>query len=299
MEQPRQKRLLTPFLSKKVPPIPYEDERIVYPKRPNIISAIFFWWLHPVMSTGYKRTLETQDLYRLNDENEVAAMTARFEGIFERRLSNNRRKHIAAKCKARGETPETSSVPAEEDLADHQPPKMLCAWAILETFKWQYGLACLYNTLANTAAVTNPLLSKRLIQFVERHALGLDTQVGKGVGYALGASFMVLLIGILINHGFQNAMLTGAQVKGVLTKAFLDKSFRLSDRARHDYPGSKITSMMGTDLARIDFALGFQPFLVSFPVPTAVAIGILIWNIGAPALVGIGLVFVFCLPSWC
>lgn len=293
MEQPRQKRLLTPFLSKKVPPIPYEDERIVYPKRPNIISAIFFWWLHPVMSTGYKRTLETQDLYRLNDENEVAAMTARFEGIFERRLSNNRRKHIAAKCKARGETPETSSVPAEEDLADHQPPKMLCAWAILETFKWQYGLACLYNTLANTAAVTNPLLSKRLIQFVERHALGLDTQVGKGVGYALGASFMVLLIGILINHGFQNAMLTGAQVKGVLTKAFLDKSFRLSDRARHDYPGSKITSMMGTDLARIDFALGFQPFLVSFPVPTAVAIGILIWNIGAPALVGIGLVFVF------
>lgn len=246
-----------------------------------------------MMSTGYKRTLDTADLYKLNDENEVEAMTARFEGIFERRLHDARQKHIAAKCKARGETIENSSVPAEEDLEGYQPPKLLCAWAILETFKWQYGLACLYNTLANTAAVTNPLLSKKLIQFVERHAMGLDTQTGKGVGYALGASFMVLIIGILINHGFQNAMLTGAQVKGVLTKAFLDKSFRLSDRARHDYPASKITSMMGTDLARIDFALGFQPFMVSFPIPIAVAIGILIWNIGAPALVGIGLVFLF------
>lgn len=295
MEQRRQKRLLTPFLSKKVPPVPYDDERIVYPKRPNLISAIFFWWLHPVMSTGYKRTLETPDLYKLNDENEVAALTARFEGIFERRLSNSRKAHILQKCKARGETPESTSVSPEDDLADFKPPKMLCAWSVLETFKWQYGLACLYNTLANTASVTNPLLSKRLIQFVEDHALGMDTQIGKGVGYALGASFMVLTIGILINHGFQNSMLTGAQVKGVLTKAFLDKSFRLSDRAKHDYSTSRITSMMGTDLARIDFAMGFQPFLVSFPIPVAVSIGILIWNIGASALVGIGLVIVFLL----
>lgn len=245
------------------------------------------------MSTGYKRTLETPDLYKLNDENEVAALNGRFEEIFRRRLSKSRKKHIVAKCKARGETPESTSVSPDEDLADFKPPKMLCAWAVLETFKWQYGLACLYNTLANCASVTNPLLSKRLIQFVEDHTLGIDTHTGKGVGYALGASFMVLVNGILINHGFQNAMLTGAQVKGVLTKSFLDKSFRLSDRSRHEYSTSKITSMMGTDLARIDFALGFQPFLVAFPIPVAVSIGILIWNIGAPALVGIGLVIVF------
>lgn len=39
--------------------------------------------------------------------------------------------------------------------------------------------------------------------------------------------------------------------------------------------------MLGTDLARIDFALGFQPFLIVFPIPIGIAIGILCDNIGA------------------
>lgn len=248
-----------------------------------------------MMATGYKRTLDTPDLFKVNDDNRVETLTRKFEDIFMRRLQRAQDAHIAAKRKKRHEGPGISSVPPEVDLQDFVPPKFLCLWSILETFRWQYGLACLYNTLANTASVCNPLLSKKLIRFVEMHALGLDSAVGKGVGYAIGASCMVLTLGILINHGFYNAMLTGAQVKGVLTKAFLDKTFRLSDRSKHEYPISKITSMMGTDLARIDFALGFQPFLVSFPVPMAVAIGILIWNIGAPALVGIGLVWLFLL----
>lgn len=289
-----QKRLLSRFLSKKVPHIPLDDERKPFPlKSANIISQIFFWWLFPVMNAGYKRTLTPQDLFTLTDEIKVEAMADTFYKSFENRYDRAKIKHIKAKCKARGETLQTSTVDPDDDLEDFELPKTVTILSLLDTFWWQYLGACFFLVLANGGMTCNPLLSKKLIKYVELKAYGYETGVGKGVGYALGSAGVILVTGICINHFFYRSVLTGAQAKAVLTKAILDKSFRLNAEARHKYPASKITSMMGTDLARIDFALGFQPFLFVFPVPIAIAIAILIINIGAVSLIGVALLFIF------
>ncbi|OBA23065.1 hypothetical protein METBIDRAFT_9382 [Metschnikowia bicuspidata var. bicuspidata NRRL YB-4993] len=279
-----QNRLLTPFLPKTVPPIPEENERPEYPTTLNPLSYLFFWWLHPVMRVGYKRTLEPADMFTLNEDIKVETLTRRFQGIFKRRLDTAQHQHVLAKIKQRSETSETSSVSFAEDVRDLELLKHFLTVALFLTFKWQYSLACIFLVLASVGLSTAPLLSKKLIEFVELRALGADVSIGSGVGYALGSSFLVLVIGLLLNHTFQKSMLTGAQTNAVLVKAILDKSFRLNGQLRHDYPVSKITSIMSTDLARIDFALGFQPFLVSFPVAVGITIGILCDNIGAPAM---------------
>lgn len=247
------------------------------------------------MRAGYKRTLQAADLYLLTDDLKVETMTRRFEAIFQSRVAKAKAGHVRAKMAARGETAETNTVDFEEDMLDFVAPKYIVVWSILQTFDRQYGMACLFNVLSGVASATNPLLSKKLISYVEEKALGLEHRTGAGVGYAIGASAMVLINGVLINHAFQRSMLTGAEVKAVLTKSLLDKSFRLSDSAKHKYPSSFVTSLMGADVARIDFALGFQPFLASFPVTLAICIGILCHNIGASAMVGIGLILVFLL----
>lgn len=289
-----QKRLLSRVLSKKVPPIPLDDERKPYPqKTANIVSQIFFWWLFPVMNAGYKRTLTSQDLFTLPDDVKVETMANKFYKSFEIRSSRARVKHIEKKCRARGENLGNSSVDAEDDLADYELPKTVPIFALLDTFWWQYLSASIFLVLANGGMTCNPLLSKKLIKYVELKAYGHETGVGKGVGYALGSAGVILVTGICINHFFYRSMLTGAQAKAVLTKAILDKSFRLNAEARHKYPASKITSMMGTDLARIDFALGFQPFMFVFPIPVAIAIAILIINVGPVALIGVALLFIF------
>lgn len=239
------------------------------------------------MKPGYKRTLEPADLFKLTDDLKVNTMTETFLRNFDQLLAKAKQKHLEAKFKLNG-----SNQP--EDMEDFEVPKYIVVWAILYTFGRRFFLACMFLTLSNVAAATNPLLLKKLIAFVEVKALGLEHHMGKGIGYAIGTSLMVLINGLFINHAFHNSMLMGAMVKGVLTKALLEKTFRLSDKGRHDYPPGKITSMMGTDLARIDFALGFQPFLITFPVPIAIVIGILCHNIGGPAMVGVGLVLIFC-----
>ncbi|EGW32761.1 uncharacterized protein SPAPADRAFT_54783 [Spathaspora passalidarum NRRL Y-27907] len=290
----QQKRLLTFMLSKKVPPIPTEEERDPYPvKKANIISRILFWWLGPVMHTGYRRTLQPEDLFYLTDDIKVQTMADRFYNYMTNDIERARQQHIAEKCKERGETPETSSVDRGKDLADFELSKFLTVWALAKTYKWQYTWACTLLCLSSVGQTTLPLLTKKLIRYVELKSMGVETGIGRGIGYSFGSAIIIFIIGVLINHFFYRSMLTGAQAKAVLTKALLDKSFKLNAAARHKYPVGKITSMLGTDLSRIDFALGFQPFLICFPVPIGIAIGILIWNIGVAALVGVAILLVF------
>lgn len=301
-----QKRLLTPLLLKKVPPIPEEDERKLFPRKINIFSRIFFWWLAPIMSVGYKRTVVEQDMFVLTDDLKVETFAKDFERHMKTRIDKARAKHIAKKASQRAkliaegtEASDSNSdiMDPEKDLDDLELPKYIAGYALLQTFAFQYGLACFLLALSGTASTLSPLLTRKLITYVELKSLGLAESTGQGVGLAIGAALVVFAIGVLFNHSFQYSMLTGAQVKAVLTKTLLDKSFRLSGKARLEYPASRITSLMGTDLARIDLALGFQPFIVTFPITMAISIGILCHYIGAPAMVGVGLAFVFLIST--
>ncbi|EDK44206.1 hypothetical protein LELG_02385, partial [Lodderomyces elongisporus NRRL YB-4239] len=260
----RQKRLLSIFFSKHVPHVPTEDERKPYPQNSaNFLWRIFFWWLSPVMKTGYTRTLQPEDLFYLTDDIKVQTMADNFYRYMTNDIERAKQKWVAEKCKKRGETLETSSVDPEQDLKDFELSKFLTVWALAKTFKWQYTWACVCLALSNAGQTTMPLLTKKLIRYVELKAMGDETGIGKGLGYSFGTAAIVFIVGVLINHFFYRSMMTGAQAKAVLTKALLDKSFKLSSEAKHKYPASKITSMLGhTDLSRIDFALGFQPFLI-------------------------------------
>lgn len=245
------------------------------------------------MVTGYKRTLEPPDLYTLTDEMRVENMANKFYHYFSAHRDKAVTKHIAKKCKQRHETPSTLLTSTEEDLEDFEIPKWVVVWALFATFKWQYSIGAACLVLANSGQTLLPLVSKKLIQFVSARAAGEEVSIGKGIGYSFCAAAMVMIVGILVNHYFYRAQLTGAEAKLVLTKALLDKSFRLSDESRHDYPSGKITAMMGADLSRIDFALGFQPFILAMPVLLAIAIVILVINVGPVSLLGVGSLVIF------
>lgn len=283
-----QQRLLTFMLTKKVPPIPSEEERTPYPEsKASFLSRIFFWWLAPVMNVGYKRTLRPEDLWYLEDELTMQSMADTFYSNLESRVEKDKIKHLLKKQKTQQKTG-GESFTDEENLADFQIPAWTLVFALFLTFKVRYTNAIIFKLFSDTGFVLNPLVTRHLIRYVEDKAFGIEDGIGKGVGYALASAGIVLVSGILMNHFFYRAMLVGAQTKAVLTKVILDKSFKLDGKGRHDYPAGKITSMMGTDLARIDMAIGFQPFLVTFVVPVGICIGLLIWNIGVSALAGIG-----------
>src|SRR5260363_250189 len=62
------------------PPPPPPHPNIEIPEtKAKIFSLIAFWWANDLMSLGYKRPLEKDDLYVLNEKRTAKILTDKFE----------------------------------------------------------------------------------------------------------------------------------------------------------------------------------------------------------------------------
>lgn len=269
----KQRRLLTPLMSKKVPPIPSEDERKAYGEyHTNPVSRMMFWWLNPILKVGYRRTLTENDLFYLEDRQRTETLYEIFRGYLDEEI-----------VRAWKKFQESSDDPREFKLPIYIIP--LC---LFKTMKWEYSRGILQKILGDCASATTPLLQKKLINFVQVKTFSNVGNTGQGVGYAIGVCLMIFFQVLMLTHAFHNFQTSGAKAKAVLTRLLLDKSLTVDARGNHYFPASKIQSMISTDLNRIDLAVGFAPvgFVTIFPI--IICIALLIWNVGVSALVGIG-----------
>ncbi|CAI5755611.1 unnamed protein product [Candida verbasci] len=289
-----QKRLLSFLLKNKDYPIPKDDERKLYPeKNSNYIMRLFFWWLYPIMNVGYTRTLQPNDLWKLPDYMKVESYEEVFNVYLDLQMTKAKLNHIKRKCKERNETIESSSKTQEEDLQDFVLSMVDVGTIIFLTFKRSIIMSCIIACCCMSGWAVTPLLTKALVNYVERRSLGIEPNIGKGIGYSFGVALVMLATGLAFGHFFYIAQKVGVKAKSVLTNAILKKSFKLDAKGRHDFPSGKLTSMITTDLSRIEIALLFQPILIVLPVPIIVAIVILIVNIHVSAVIGIVLFFIF------
>ncbi|KAI5960106.1 uncharacterized protein KGF55_004829 [Candida pseudojiufengensis] len=261
-ELTNQKRLFSWLFCKNVPPIPNENERKDYPWHiTNPLNRMGFWWLYSVLKIGYKRTLDPSDLFKLTPELKVEYMYDKFINNLNPIISKDQ----------------------------YNWPKYAIPYALFLTFKKQYIFSCICLALAFVCISCSPLITRQIIDFVQYKYFGVYTTYNRGIGLTIGSVILIFINGLLLNHFFHNAMICGAQSKAILTKALLMKSFKLNNDSRYKFPVGKITSLMSTDLSRIDLAIGFQPLICCFPIPVIISIVILIKNMGVAALAGIGL----------
>lgn len=277
-----QKRLFSFLHRRKLPEIPADEERKVLPLlHANYLSRIFLWWVIPILRVGYKRTVQPNDLFKMDEKLSIERLFERFDSNMRYYFEKSRREYLKSHPNAT----------EEEVLENARLPKLTTLRALYFTFQRQYLWAVTCAVLANCASGFNPMVTKRLIEFVGHKAVMPHLAVNKGVGYAIGACVVLLVNGLFFNHFFLASQSLGVQAKSVLTKAALNKMFYASAYARHQYPNGKVTSFVTTDLSRIEFALSFQPFLAGFPAVLAICIVLLIVNVGPIALVGIGVFF--------
>lgn len=268
------KRMFTFLFSKKVPLVPLPEERKLYPwRRSSYPARMVFAWLWPILIKGYKRTLVADDLWKLPDDLTVQEMHRRYCEHLEKVLQKRRAKHLRQ----------------HERLDNFEWPIWAVPLALYKTFMFDYTLSCIFLAISFVCQALSPLITRQLIDYVEYRYFGLEPTYNKGVGYTIGAVVLIFINGLLLNHFFHKAMVTGASVKLVLTKEVLLKSFNMLAREKHRFSAGRITSLMSTDLLRVDLAVGFQPLVLCFPIPVVIAVVLLLHNIGVTSLAGIGL----------
>nr|POE49106.1 oligomycin resistance atp-dependent permease yor1 [Quercus suber] len=252
-----------------------EDRMVSREYRAGFFSILYFQWVSPLLSTGYRRPLELNDIWSVNPDRSVDVLTPRLKEALSRR---------------------------REHTGKLDPLLM----AILDTFRKEILIGATCQLTAGILQVLTPFMLRYLIQFAEeayvaRYQGGVPPSVGRGVGIVIGISSMQLLQSMCTSHFIYRGMIFGGQARSTLIACILEKAMRLSGRAKvgtdavdskEGWGNGRINNLMSTDTSRIDQAAANVHRCWVSPIQVVLTLVLLCVNLGYSALAGFGLVCV-------
>ncbi|CAG8651559.1 27572_t:CDS:10, partial [Gigaspora margarita] len=231
----------------------------------NLFSIFTFWWANDLINLGYKRHLEKDDLYVLNDERTAKILTDNFEVEWQKET---------------------------QKIAIGKKPSLLKA---LYRVLWvKFCLAGVCRLVGDILIVTSPFILRFILKFVaDAYYANFNNgvQPPAHVGYTLIVVMFLMQMSatILQNLYFYWGMETGILSRTILITAIYRKTLVLSGKARGLFTNGKITNLMSTDTTRIDFACGYFHMIWTVPIQICLSLIFLIYNIGPSAIAGFAL----------
>lgn len=197
-------RRLNPLKRSIKPPIP-KERRVSREYGASFLSLLTFQWMAPLMSTGYQRPLELNDIWLVNPKRSAPAMSAKLSASFQKRV-------------ARGD-------------------KYPLLWAMHETFKFEFCLGGICQLFSSILMVMSPFTLRYLISFANqayearfRHTA--SPNIANGIGLVIGITAMQMCQSFGTNHFIYRGQMVGAQSRGVLIAVIFEKAMKISGRAK-------------------------------------------------------------------
>ncbi|GAA5952191.1 hypothetical protein JCM8115_003528 [Rhodotorula mucilaginosa] len=275
----------------------------------NWFSKVTFYWIQPMLTTGYQRTLVPTDLWKMPDEFQAGIMADRLMNNFEKR-----RKSVEDWNRAL-------------DDGSYKPSTMRKAWwrvgkafggsgdgrrkvglamALSDTFFWKFWAAGILKIISDGLTVTSPLVTRALITFAtdayasHRGIPGYEAKpIGVGIGLAFGLWGMQICSSLCLHSFFYHSAGSGVLIRATLIAALYRKAMKLSGKARTIVTNGRLVNHIGTDCSRIDFCAGFFHMSWTAPITLIIIMIILIVQIGASCLTGLAFLLIMIPPqSW-
>ncbi|KAF2405484.1 ABC multidrug transporter-like protein [Trichodelitschia bisporula] len=302
-------------LKRNPPPVPTE-RGVSREYTANFFSLLTFQWVTPLMSTGYARPLEVNDLWEINPNRSVHVLAQRLKVNFKLRHEAGGKRPLVG--------------------------------ALYDTLKVEFIVGGACQLAASIIQVIAPFLLRYLIAFAGKawrahHTGGSPPPIKDGIGLVIGISLLQVFQNLCTNHFMYRGMLNGGQARAALMSVIFDKAMKLSGRAKAGgrsldaaaaaapppgvQPGSeeekkwfkkilkrkaskmpmgpqkgkgvagdgrgwsngRIINLMSTDTYRVDQACGMFHMIWCAPISIVVTLILLIVNLGYSALAGFAL----------
>ena len=316
-QKPWYKRL-NPLKKSIKPPIP-KERSVSREYGASFLSHLTFQWMAPLMSIGYQRTLELNDIWLVNPNRASPVLSDKLSASFRRRV-------------ARGD-------------------KYPLLWAMHETFKFEFWLGGICQLFSSIFQVLSPFTLRYLIAFATEayeaqahHAPA--PQISKGIGLVIGITAMQMCQSLGTNHFIYRGQMVGAQSRGTLITVIFEKAMKISGRAKAGgkaiedtikqdvevdketkrqnffkrmvdeklnpkggpqvtpdkgqgisgdgagWGNGRVVNLMSTDTYRVDQASGMFHLLWTAPVAITITLVVLLINLSYSALAGFALLVI-------
>jgi ATP-binding cassette, subfamily C (CFTR/MRP), member 1 len=155
--------------------------------------------------TGYKRPLESNDIWLVNPTRSADLMTKKLKASFQMRA-------------ARGD-------------------KYPLLWAIHETFKVEFWIGGICQLFASTFQVMSPFALRYLISFaLDAYNAQVSGQspppIGVGLGLVFGITALQIIQSLGTTHFIYRGMMVGGESRAVLISLIFEKAMKISGRAK-------------------------------------------------------------------
>ena len=221
----------------------------------NFLSKLSVWWLTPLMVLGRKFALRQSDLYPLRDSFKAASICDEFDPLWSK---------------------ENAKVPPESAAS-----LFTALWAAFGSLFLQAGF---FKLFADGCSLASPVVLRYLLEVVDAGGGGR----GREFGYAMaGTLFGLQILASLASNSYTaRAASSGFRVRTSIVSAIYAKTLKLSPSARGEFGA---INLMSVDASRLDGACSQLHQLWSAPIVVAIAMALLVAQLGPAALAGFAL----------
>uniref|UniRef100_A0A182WC63 Multidrug resistance-associated protein lethal(2)03659 n=1 Tax=Anopheles minimus TaxID=112268 RepID=A0A182WC63_9DIPT len=231
-------------------------------QKANFLSYIIFAWTIPIFFKGYKKELNTDDLYQPLREHKSDGLGNRLCEAWENEQKQARLKN--------------------------RKPKLLRAG--FRVFGWDIALLGLVLLMLEMLfKVSQPFFLGKLVAYYSRQSGDLT----EAYLYA-GAVVLCSAINVLFIHPYMLSQLhLGMKLRVAACSMIYRKSLRLSKTALGDTTAGQVVNLLSNDVGRLDLAVLFVHYLWIGPLETLVVTYLMYREIGYSAVYGVLFLLLF------
>lgn len=244
-------------------------------KSASLFSKVTYSWFSRIIILGYKKPLEREDLFELNESDSSYIVCPIFEKQWRKEVLRHQERQKA-------------QVSIHKESHAGKPSLLYALW---NTFKSVLIQVALFKVFADILAFISPLIMKQMIIFCEH-----TSDFGwSGYGYAV-ALFAVVFLQTLVLQQYQRFnMLTSAKIKTAVIGLIYKKALLLSNVSRKQNSTGEIINLMSADAQQLMDLTANLNLLWSAPFQILMAISLLWQELGPAVLAGMA-VLVLVIP---
>ncbi|WOO81705.1 Multidrug resistance protein fer6 [Vanrija pseudolonga] len=308
------------------PPVSVDDAPDIPLAHASYISRLTFYWMDSLLLRGFKRPLESSDLWQLDETRQAGPLADRLLANIDKRQAEARAYNASLSTVnpsvlrqiqwiVRGATqsglPKNLGSFGPVDTLVHRVRSQHAEWqqhsgkrgggitlarALIDTFP-SLWTALPYKACADAAAMLNPLLTKAIIRFSQQeyaatHASPSSERrskspgMGRGIAMTLGL-FLLFLFQALVQGQFQLVVSQeGLKAKAGLSQALYTAAVRHTVSARAQHLTGKLVTHLSADIGRVALAPRFVIGMIVTPVTLAAVLILLCIQIGVAGIIG-------------
>nr|XP_039268709.1 multidrug resistance-associated protein 1-like isoform X3 [Styela clava] len=256
----------------------------------TFLSRISFWWFTSMVVLGYKRPLETTDLWKLTKEDEAGYVARSF-------LKNWKEDSQKFREKQRTKSDVVVHNKMEDEALVRQPsndeksksPSL--TWTMCKTFGPFFLLGSCFKLVQDCLTFVNPQLLKMLINFT------IDPSAPLWQGYILAVGFFItaFIQSLFLHQYFHICFVAGMRLRSAIVSSIYRKSLLLSNAARKSSTVGEVVNLMSVDAQRFMDLMTYLNIVWSGPFQIIFALYFL-WNILGPSVLAGLAVMILLIP---